>query len=978
MLFLSASLLWGNSDGFAQERAFLLEKLEADHKGTLVQYLLYETDSATYIALNVAVYHYSEKSTDSTLAYTFQTKPQILSKSAGRLSIALDKKLLQYHTNAGFEEIIRRFNHYPAGTYRIYQEVVLSGNTAKADTFSQMTTLSVDSTLQINSPLRNQFRKIFSEKELKNAVAKKKATKENRVDETEAVPVSRRVSRKLGKLKGVQTNTVSYNGKLYAEMTHGSWYLGRYPLADVQTLKGNIQQEKELIKNNLSAAVHNELEDFQTVSSQMRQLYREGANNNLNGDVDLNFYTATGRDPYSGIDPTYADVHGLFSTEVKGIPVSVEGYYTTQDRNRQAKASYFRFRYDVEASKQKLQKLISDYQSKFGQTASKGAGLKSVYGQYISRLNGQSETLLQNASKEYGIDRQLLEKEKLETADLERALARKMDTAALIKKATTKAKSQGEKDSATTSVRARYAESRQKLQKDKAEIEKRGAQYRDIQAKHRKYKALLEQYQTKVHLDSVANYAQLEKLKSSNGSYKEMAKAAGGLLPEGKAKTFVSGLTHLEAGFLNRYESNYTLAGQTMKGASVGYDFGIVKAGVSAGSVEYVNREGGVDKYAAYMARLDFKEYAGQKTGLVYYGYSPARQILESTNFRGNIDAALPTFAKPVHILSVTHSGSIGQNISFEGEGAVSRRQGVETSFRPGLSNMALKLGAEYRIAIADASLTGEWEHLGKDFENKSLPVNRTGTERYTAGVKKSFFRHVLNVKLTWNYLFQKSVYAESGNMRWGIEARTKSKRFPSLLVAYKPFSTFRTVYDTLALPQRPLLGEVWLFRGNYQLKRPGGISHRFVLSYNRNSTSGGDSISYKSTTLQAAYNYSTRKWNLGANAGFMEVPASNQPLSGYVGGRSWFCNTSVSKTWNSFSAQAGNEVAFAPIGLQRFSLLAGGSYRLRNMPVSLRLSTRYTCYRLTGTGPYSSILALQFGFGWHFSVPLSDKNENI
>ena len=979
LLLTLVFLVLGIKNGSAQHVTLLVEKLETSQSGSPVQHLIYESDTTIIALVSIAVYHYFTP-TDSILAYSLLTKPLTLSKGVGKMVMAMDSKLQRYYINADFKDISQRFSTYPAGHYRIYRQVIEKRAISGEDTFSKVTFREVDSTLPINSPLRNRFRKIFSEKELAQVTLKQKEHKasEKGVSEAEAMNVSRRVNNKLRKLKGVTTHTGYYDGKLYTEFTYGPWYLGRYFLSDMQTLKGNIKQENELIKNNLSAAVNNELESFQTLSSQMRQIYRERSNNNLKGDVDVNFNTATGKDPYSGVDPTYMDGHALFTTEIKKMPIAIEGYYTTQDRNRQAKASYIRFRYDVEAAKQSLQKLISAYQHKFNETVSKGAGLSSVYGQYTARLEQEMQKIAQNTAADYGIDPQVLAKEKADLSNLENALARNMDTAALIRKATSDAKSEAEKDAAVTSVRTRYEKARQKLETSQGEIEKRQKQYRELQAKYTKYKALLEQYQTQLHLDSVANYAQIEKLKSSDLSYKEMAKAAEGLLPEGQVKTFVSGLTHLEAGILDRYESAYTLAGQTMKGGSVGYDLGIVKLGVSGGSVEYVNREGTVDKYAAYMGRIDSREYAGQKTGLVYYGYSPTRQILESTNFKGNIDAALPTFSKPIHIVSVTHSGRIGHNLSLDGEAAVSHRREEETSFKFGLDNMALKVGGDYRIPRTGIGVSGEWEHLGKDFENKSLPLNRTGTERYTAGVETSAFRNVLNVKLTWNYLLQQGLYAESGNVRWGIEARTKSKRFPSLLFAYKPFSTFRTVYDTLATPQRPLLGEVWLARGNYQLKRPGGIYHRFTLAYNGNRSSGGDSVDYKSTTVQAAYNYTARKLNLGINAGFMELPVSAHPQSGYAGGRSWFCNTNISKSLKSLSVQVGNEVAFASMGLQRFSFLAGGAYRFPKAPVSLRLSTRYSCYKLTSADPYSSLLAVQMGFGWHFSIPLSDKNENL
>src|SRR5690606_26059986 len=115
-----------------------------------------------------------------------------------------------------------------------------------------------------------------------------------------------------------------------------------------------------------------------------------------------------------------------------------------------------------------------------------------------------------------------------------------------------------------------------------------------------KYTTLLQQYRDKLTLDSGLVYGKLEKLGNAEDvSYKDMTKAASGLLPESRGKKFIYGLTHLDIGIINQYESEYTASGQTLKGGSVGYDFGFMKAGLTIGKTEYISRDGTVDQYSS-------------------------------------------------------------------------------------------------------------------------------------------------------------------------------------------------------------------------------------------------------------------------------------------------------------------------------------------------------------------------------------------
>ncbi len=970
---LTAFLLGSGNEAWSQAGLMSPELLRSGGENKLVQTVLFEMPRAFKGVLYVRAYQWRAE-TDSLLVYEFRTEPQVYAAGPGSRTWTLDHHLPLCRLNPGFESLVRRFGAVPPGQYHLYLSLdSISG----PGSCSAVARYSVDSSLALNTPLRNMLNKAFGAG-TKAAAAALQDTRPGATGKTgdaaSAEASSRKVRRSLRNLKGVDVRTVRRNGVLQSELFCEGWFLGSYKLADTRSMKAAAEEEYNTLKGNAASKVQSGLEDFRSVGSQVRELFGKDEDKKLQGAIDMNFSSATGRDPYSSLDPTYAEIHGVFNTEIKDIPVSLDAYYTTQDAHREARASYFRFQYDAQKAKEKLMKLVSGYRSKFAETAAQGKGLEQVYGQYRDNLKQQAARLLAGAARDYGIDGSLLQGGPISGEALQASLARSIDTAALIREAEAKAMSKAGADSSCAAIRDRYAKARQKLESYQEEIRKRQEQYQALQQKIDKYSAQLEQYRTQVHLDSAMNYARLEKLNGKDFSYKDLAKAAEGLLPEGKVRKAVTGLTHLEGGILDRYESEYTLAGQTVKGLSGGYDIGFATIGGTVGYTEYINRDGRLDRYLGYLGRVDLKEHAGQKFGLVYYGYSPTRQVLRSPYFAGNVDVAYPSFARPVHVLAFTHTGVFGRDLHWQTEAATSLQQGTPQQ-TIGLENTALKTAAEYTLSKTGLNLKGEWEHLGKDFENRSLPVARAGTERYTAGAGGDFWHDFLHLDVTINYLEQRNLATTGYSTRWGFELRTKSRRYPNVQLAYKPFSTFRAVSDTLAVSQRPLFGEVGIARASYQIKKKGGVTHRFALSYNQNSTTN-DTLSYKSVTAQASYLYSDRSWMLGLNGGWMELPTAVP--TGYSTGSSVYTSLSAARAFGRVAANAAQDIAVAPFGLQRLSTTAGASYRFVKAPLTLRMTLRYTRYRQDGISSAGNLLAAQLGFGWRFSVPLSDKPDNI
>ncbi len=426
-------------------------------------------------------------------------------------------------------------------------------------------------------------------------------------------------------------------------------------------------------------------------------------------------------------------------------------------------------------------------------------------------------------------------------------------------------------------------------------------------------------------------------------------------MPEGKAKTFVAGLTNLDAGIFSKYTSRYTAAGQQMTGLDVGYDIGFAQIGMTVGKTEYAGRDGGLDKYTTYSGRMLFSPAKGQKAGIVYYGYTPSRSMLGDNDFFKNADIALPTFRAPVHIVSATYEGTIAKEVSLEGEIATSFRNGSDQKFSSGFDadRIAWHLNGESRIPKTPLALTGGYEHGGRNFQNSTLPVGIAGADLYKAGVKGAFFHDFLTAGVEFNHMQQQNLYATGGNNRWGFEVATHSKQYPSVSLSYKPFATFRAITDTLAIPQRPLQGAVWIGKATYQIKRPGGVSYRFSAVLNR-STSHSDSVRYGADLVQLNAIYTDKIWMAMLSAG-QSMMSTNS--SGYgtdslnpAHVRTTFGMGSLSYALSkAASVSGGADIGFAPFGLSKWGLSGGLSYRMKAAPLTARISTRYSAYRLAG-----------------------------
>ncbi len=727
-----------------------------------------------------------------------------------------------------------------------------------------------------------------------------------------------------------------HGGKEYAALYYKQWFLGRYEVGSKNEMLGAVRKEEDALKGNFSSLIDVNALGRNSVSKQVKGLNKkEDKKKQIDGQIDLLSNFSTGKETGSGQDNNFQEIYGDIGARVVGLPVRIEGFYTTQDANRKAKASYIRLKYDIDEAKSELNESIGVYKERFQQVSGLKNGINSSYNTYLNQLKGQ-KTALQR---------------EINTEGMASQPEIKIDTSSLVNRAGVEA---GKADSS-----GKVASSKQKLLEKYQRLEA-------LERKIEKYSALLQQYNDQVLVDSIQNYSKLQKLDNKEDvSYKDMAKAAIGLLPDGKVSRFIAGLTKLDIGILNQYESKYTAAGQNLTGANVGYDWGICKTSFSAGKTQYISREGDVEKYSTYMGRLDMKPAKGQEISLIYYGYSPSKQLLKSNNFIKE-DIGAPSFAGPAHIVSLAYKGKVSRDLEIDHESAASFRQG-DANKKIAKGNTATNTAVEYSINKLGASLKAEWEYVGKQFENQALPYIRSATERYTLGTQASFFRSFLNVGVQYNYLKQSAFSSTGYNVRWGFDVKTVSKRYPSLSLSYKPFSTFRNYADTLAIAQKPMYGEVWIGRTTYQIKKK-DINHRFFLMFNKNS-SNVDTQSYSTTTVQGGYILMNRKSSFNATAGYSILPFYDS-TGGTSNQSSIFCGIGITRNLSkTVSINFTEDIAFGSSGLQKTATTAGCEYRFVKKPLALRCMIQYNNYKEISAIEQQNIFSGQLGLNWQFKT---------
>lgn len=961
IMFFSASVM-AESVGYGHY-ILSLDFPTLNREQKITQRLSYESPVDTFVLIRISSFYMNSGSGDSIHLYDVSFEKVHLKKGAGYVDLPFSKAISTHKMHSDFFEIIKKFKMVPSGNYKTNIQFYSTGRNDEL-LFEKTAEQFADPDLSYSSGLRDQMNAAISmpksaRQKAQNKISGKGKSKGN---EEQAMQASeKKLKRRLRSLKGLDMRTTTIDGKKYSESYYKGFFLGRYEMASVQDLNDRADEEQKKLSAHSSSLVSNELEGFSGVGSQFKDLNtKKDKETKLKSMVDINTYRATAQDPQSAVEQNYTEFLLGTDIELMGIPVSIEAFYTTQDVNRKAKASYFRFHYDVASAKNKLQKTIDAYKSKLEETGSKGQGLESIYGNYAKSLETQKAGLLHKMARDYEIDPKTITDN---NGDVDKIISTIPDEAD-----TSRIKGLAQKGS--NGKQSKASEQKEKLQKNKKDITERYRQIVALQEKADKYYKLLENYRTKTHLDSAINYKKMAGLDGKEApTYKDMSKAAVGILPEGKTKTFITGLTNFDAGIINKYESQYTMAGQTTKGLSLGYDLGVCKAGITVGNTEYISREGNVDHYSQMLLRLDNKGSKKHQVGMIYNLTTPARSMGSDENFIGKQGIRYPGFNRPTQVISLVYDGKITKRLTIQSELASSFKKDQATSFD--MAHAATTNTVDYAIPGIPVNVSGTWEHLGNSFENNTLPYIRSGTERYTLSTAADLFRSFLSLKVDYNYLVQENFSTTSYNRKWGFDVKTHSKRYPSVSLSYKPFSTFRSFADTLQIPQRPVQGEVWTARSSYQVKRKKQV-HRFTVMYNKNSSTA-DTVQYSSSIAQLGYVYAHKDLNLTLSISKMDLPKNFADGTGMIS--SYMTTVAFSKTIGKYlNVMLSPDIAFCDWGVQRKSGTLGLTFKVPHKPIQIRSTFRYSNYKLNQAAEPLELYAGNLGINWQFELQQKNK----
>ncbi len=691
----------------------------------------------------------------------------------------------------------------------------------------------------------------------------------------------------------------------------------------------------------------------------------------VKGELGFTNNISTAQEQNSGLDNNYYELKGRFLVPVRDIPIAIEGFYTSQDNHREIKSSYFRVHYDVDKMKESLGKSMSSYNTKYSENKSKGVGMNVVYKSAISKLEGQKAALQSGtgstdikASKKPSanpkVDKNALKgihkNKEVEPEDDE-------DETELSDSTDTR------NDSIAAARKAKREKKIKNAAEDKKKAEEKRKQAEELDKKINRYKTLLAQSENTSYFDSSLGYSKTKDVgNTSDMSYKQMAKNGVNLLPDGKAKSFLAGVTTMDAGMFPKSESKYTMSGQMMKGLDFGYDLGFCEAGMTVGKTEYVGRDGSLDKYTFYSVKASCKPIKKQKINLLYYGYAPDRKLSSQNDFFKKQSISAPGYFQQVHIFSLGHEGFISDYVSVNSEAATCVKQSDDLNV-PAYSvkdKMAYHFNVDANIPKTAISLEGAYDKTGKGFENSTLPVLLTGTEQYRLAGRNDFFHSFVTAGVEYNYLIQNNFSSKGSNTKWGFDAKTNFKRYPNIALSYKPFTTFRSYTDTLNIPQKPLFGSVWTGKVTYQFKKH-QRSYRFAFLYNKCLTVF-DTLKYGSKLMQVSGMYAHRELTTTLIIGNSEITGTNNTVKQTAPNKMSFLTINAGYSFSkALTVTGGQDFGVASFGFCKYSMNWGVMYRFKKPEFIIRTNLRYSTFELNEgekwTNLYSGNIDLTYRF---------------
>ena len=885
---------------------------------------------------------------DSIRLLSFKLKAKAYNKKQPIRIVRLPEQQEGFYFHPIFRKIVTKNKIMPAGNY-CYKLVFNNGDSSYTRFYSS----AIDSSLPSGSSIKSKLDGAASTLKERSILGISMGSRNPNAGKGKqsVMRIFDRNAEKTIRQQGLSVINRKTGNKQIADIFCDGRFVGSYEIDTNKIVNSALQNVQMPGVSTLPGGINTNLDGGKPIFAQLKSLKKQEGKREGKGSLTVSGNLASGQEENSQNENNYYEVAGQLELPVMNIPVMIESYYTSQDKNRLVKSSYFRVHYDTEQAKSELMKLISGYNNQYAQTLNRDQSFKGIYGTYLNSMNKEKDQLSASLLKESGV------------ADIGKF---KADTTGLYNELL---KNSGVTDATGT------AEARQSAKEKYNKVAAQYARIQELDTKIKQYSSLLERYHNNVQLDSLVGYDKLKGVgdgASEDMSYRQLLKAAKGILPAGETNRFITGLSNLDLGIFSKKVSNYTINGQTIKGLDVSYDLGVVETSFTLGRIEYVSRNGTLDRYNGYSGRVGFKPFKKQQTSLIYFGYSPSRKMLQDDGFFKDVDMHMPAFRNPIHIVSVKHEGTFAKDLRVEGEVAASFHATKDfKKEEPKLNDrLSYNINMTGTIPRTTVELRGGYEHAGKHFENNTLPLNLSGTDRYTAGATGQFLKNVLSLGLEYNYILQQNFAGRSAHSKWGFEVKTNMRRYPSVSLSYKPFSTFRNVSDTFAVPQRPIVGEVWLGKVSYQLRNKVSTT-RFTLLYNRN-TAIADTMHSSSEIAQFNVLYAKVKWNLMLNTGFTNMHVETLLP---VHTKTTFVTIAASyKFEKSWQLSAGQDVGFAKYGFSRYAANIGIGYKFKKVPLSVRSGFRYNRYKMTAGANWKEVYSGLLDVNWQFRFKMKDK----
>lgn len=887
------------------------------------------------IDLDIKTFKYNQPG-DSLLVMAKRLEKHQLKKGLNTISVHYNENSF---IHSDFQRISKNHHLIPPASYVTY---IKFGDTLSSYTITQFHT--IDSLLPDHHALRKSF--------VSNLIKIKKG----REVETEL----QRIAEK-GKL---QSKVFRKGSLIVADLFDGNWFIGRYQISAVQDLKKQLEQESKQLQQKIIDFQDGSIEQVESLYGKVRKLHEEEKKNaEVSGQFGISANLSNQQDPFSAADKNFYEIYGDLQTPVLGIPVSIEGYYTTQDIGRKVKSSYLRFHYDMESAKQKLMQLVGEYKSNYEESISRTKGFDHIYKGYVKDMGIKKDEAIYSFKKEAN----------LQNTGFTNLNMNDIDTTAIL----IGMLAELDKDSSTRNNQSVYQQRKDSLMKVYQMAMQKYEEAKVWEKRVKQYQSKYEQYKNSKYFDSLTTYSKVKEFEDyENMSYKDLAKASSNLLPEGKVKRIATGLTNLDAGIFAKHTGKYGLSGQQMKGLDIGYDIGFATVNATYGRTEYIGRDGELDTYTCYNGLLTTKPIKGQKLLLNYYGYSPNRKMIQTNQeFFKNYSGSYPSFRSPVHIVSLGYEGKVAKSINLFGEMAYSNERKKEGSTPDWKKQLAWNIGSDGQIKGTNLSYELSYEQVGKDFTNNTLPINMAGTERLKVGAKNSCFKNFLHLGLEWNHMIQHNLNGMSRLNRWGFEVKTVSKQYPNLSLSYKPFATIRTLSDTLLTPQRPIVGGLWLAKATYQYKKQGHV-WRFLFLLSQ-ASSKMDTVSYNNNLIQGNISYMTKKYQYQLSIGQMQAKSNaNEFIPAWYRSRSWMLNLSTQQSLTkTLQVQGGLDMLTAASQVYNLGGNAGFMYQFQKTPLRFRCSFRYNRYQIPESPNWNHRIGSIIDLTWQFKYKVYEKN---